>query len=402
MSFSHRASTPVVRLTVERVVAGGDGLARADDGRVVFVPGGLPGEIVDVELVGVKKDFARSRVVELVQSSPLRVDVPCASRLRGCGGCDWQHISVDGQLELKAEIVREALRRTGRMPDAVVSTGGSVPAWEYRTSMRLAVDRDGRPGLHRTRSNDVVDVDGCLVAHPAITAMLPRLCVLGADEISLRVSGSDASRTAWWTPESMTARGLDADVATGNRASLNEQVAGRTFRVSAPSFFQSGPAAAELLVATIRGIAGAELDAAACVIDAYGGVGVLGATCSGAEANLIVVEGSPSACADARHNLAGRRATVYESGVEQWTPVEAQVVIADPSRQGIGVEGVERLAQTGAATMVLVSCDPVSLARDAALLAAVGYALTSTVVLDLFPQTHHVEAVSRFDRLTTG
>jgi 23S rRNA (uracil1939-C5)-methyltransferase len=116
------------------------------------------------------------------------------------------------------------------------------------------------------------------------------------------------------------------------------------------------------------------------------------------DTHVVVVEGSASACADAHHNLAGRRATIEETGVEQWRPVHADVVIADPSRHGLGAAAVERLVLADAPTLLLVSCDPVSLARDAALLRDAGYDHHHTVVLDLFPNTHHVEAVTRFER----
>ncbi|MCU1361144.1 MAG: putative methyltransferase, partial [Ilumatobacteraceae bacterium] len=112
---------------------------------------------------------------------------------------------------------------------------------------------------------------------------------------------------------------------------------------------------------------------------------------------VVLVEGSSSACGDARHNLAGRSATIVETTIEQWEPCPAQVVIADPSRRGLGVEAAQRLTATGADTLVLVSCDPVSLARDAVLLSD-HYRLTDSVVVDLFPQTHHVEVVSKFER----
>jgi 23S rRNA (uracil1939-C5)-methyltransferase len=379
-------------------VAGGDGLAREEGGRVVFVPGSLPGEVVDVELVAAKRDFARSRLLTIIEPSPLRVEPPCAAVARGCGGCDWQHVSAAGQLDLKADIVREALRRTGHIADAHVEMGGAVPPWSYRTSMRFAVGGDGRLGLRRSRSNDLIALDDCLVADPRLTSMLATLRLPGADEVSLRVSAATGDRTAWWSPATAIASGLDADVATGAKATIVERVAGFALRVSAESFFQSGPAAAELLVATVRQMVGAELDAASTVVDAYGGVGLFAATCVSTDAHVVLVEGSASACADARHNLDGRRATIEETGVEQWRPVHADVVIADPSRHGLGAAAVERLVLADAPTLLLVSCDPVSLARDAALLRDAGYDHQQTVVLDLFPNTHHVEAVTRFNR----
>jgi 23S rRNA (uracil1939-C5)-methyltransferase len=398
MASSGRHPVQRARLTVERLVAGGDGLAREEGGRVVFVPGSLPGEVVDVELVAAKRDFARSRLLTIVEPSPLRVEPPCTAVARGCGGCDWQHVSAAGQLDIKADIVREALRRTGHVIDAHVEPGGAIPPWSYRTSMRFAVGGDGELGLRRARSNDLVELDDCLVADPRLTSMLATLRLPGADEVSLRISAATDDRTAWWSPATAIASGLDAGVATGAMATIVEKVAGFALRVSAESFFQSGPAAAELLVATVRHMVGAELDAASTVVDAYGGVGLFAATCVSPDTHVVVVEGSASACADAHHNLAGRRATIEETGVEQWRPVHADVVIADPSRHGLGAAAVERLVLADAPTLLLVSCDPVSLARDAALLRDAGYDHHHTVVLDLFPNTHHVEAVTRFER----
>ncbi len=386
------------RLRIERVVAGGDALAREDGGRVIFVPGALPDEVVDVQLVAAKRDFARSVLIDVVQQSPHRVLPLCPERGRGCGGCDWQFVDTSAQIELKADIVREALRRTAKLPDAPVSVGGSVPPWAYRTSMRFAVDADGRATLRMAHTNDTVSVDRCMIAHPRLVELLPTLRLPGAEEVSLRVSAATGQRSAWWTPAEVDAVGLPDDVATGAQATIVERVAGVDLQVSAQSFFQSGPDAAELLVRTVRTIAGDQLDASSTVVDAYGGVGLFAACAVGAAVRTIVVEGSASACTDARQNLVGRAATVVESSVEDWQPVPADVVIADPSRRGLGADAVHRLVQTGAGTLVLISCDPVAFARDVGLLAP-HYRLAASVVLDLFPQTHHVEVVSRFDRV---
>ena len=392
------APQSLTRLRVERVVAGGDGLAREADGRVVFVPGGLPDEEVEVRLVSAKRDFARGELVQVLDPSPWRVRAPCPARARGCGGCDWQHVSAEGQMVMKADVVREALRRTGRMPDAHVEIGGSVPSWAYRTSMRFSLDSEGRPSLRRARTNDDIVIGDCPVAHPALSELLPTLQIEGGGEVSLRVSASTGERTAWWDPPELAAVGLDPQVATGADAHLVEHVHGVPFRVSASSFFQSGPQAAALLVDTVRAVGGDALASARRVLDAYGGVGLFACTVAGADADVVLVEGSASACADAVVNLGDRRATVMHSPMLDWTPEHVDVIVADPSRQGLGAEAVARLAATEADVVLLVSCDPVAMARDAALLAEVGYAHSTTVVLDLFPQTHHVEGVSRFVR----
>jgi 23S rRNA (uracil1939-C5)-methyltransferase len=166
--------------------------------------------------------------------------------------------------------------------------------------------------------------------------------------------------------------------------------------VTAASFFQSGPAAAELLVATVKQVAGDALrDLRGPLLDAYGGIGLFAATLGAAEA--LVVESSPSSCADAMVNL-GDRASVQRMQFEDWLPRPIELAVVDPARAGLGRDATDVLATTGAPVVVLVSCDPVSLARDTTLLAAHGYRHAGSTVLDLFPHTPHVEVVTRFER----
>jgi 23S rRNA (uracil1939-C5)-methyltransferase len=397
-----------VRLRIEQVVAGGDGLAREASGRVVFVPGVLPGEEVAVRLVTAKRDFARGELVEVLTPAPARVSPPCAALRRGCGGCDWQHAGPAQQAALKLEVVREALRRTARMPDVDVIVGGSVPSWAYRTSMRVAVDRVGRVSLRRPRTNEPVPLDHCLVAHPLLDELVHGARFVGADEVSLRVSAATGERSVWWTTarpgDRVVPEGLGSDVTVGSDAVVHEVVAGRRYRVSGESFFQSGPAAAELLVDTVRELGGDTLAGARTVLDAYGGIGLFAGSLAttAPDATFTVVEGSAAACADAAVNLADLDAEVVCSPVETWTPSPVDVAIADPSRHGLGRDATAVLVATGAPMLLLVGCDPVAFARDAALLGEAGYRLARATVVDLFPQTHHVEVVGRFDRNSFG
>jgi 23S rRNA (uracil1939-C5)-methyltransferase len=202
-------------------------------------------------------------------------------------------------------------------------------------------------------------------------------------------------RSAWVAEGDVELLGLPSDVACGADAAVHEVVAGRSLRISAASFFQSGPAAAELLVAAIRE-ACHDLGEPGIVVDAYGGVGLLASAL--APRSTTVVEGSASACADAAVNLADRRAEIVCSSVEQWRSHRADLVIADPSRSGLGKQAVAVLSATQAPHLIVVSCDPVSLARDAALLRDAGYDHVRSTVHDLFPQTHHVEVVTTFER----
>jgi len=387
-------TTAVVR--AEKMAAGGDAIARLADGRVVFVRGALPLELVSVTLLSEKRDYAKAIVAEIIEPSPHRVAPPCPELARGCGGCAWQHVAPDAQLQLKLAVVGEALRRTGGLVDAHLRAAGAVPAWGYRTSLRLAVDPSGRAGLRATASNRVVPLSSCAVAHPLLASLLPTLRVRGADEVSLRVGVASGQRSAWADGHGVAVAGLPDDVAVGPRSFVHETVAGHSLRVSAPSFFQSGPAAAELLVTAVRESCGDALDAG-YLLDAYGGIGLFAATLG--DQRVHVVEGARSACDDAVMNLAGRDALVECVELEQWEPCKVPLVIADPARSGLGATVIDRLVATRADRLVLVSCDPVSLARDSRLLAERGYVHIDSQVLDLFPNTPHVEVVTRFDRL---
>ena len=199
--------------------------------------------------------------------------------------------------------------------------------------------------------------------------------------------------TALCDTEGTRVDGLPPHATVGPTATLHDDVAGVRLRVSAASFFQSGPAAAALLVDSVRTALG-PVDAADTVLDAYGGVGLFAATVT--TGRVVLVESSPQACSDAVANLGGR-ATVECVEFERWTPRPVDVVVADPARVGLGRGGVASLVATGASRVVLVSCDPVAMARDAALLCASGYRHAGATVLDLFPQTPHVEVVTRFE-----
>jgi 23S rRNA (uracil1939-C5)-methyltransferase len=388
----------MLRLRPERFVAGGEALARDSDGRVVFVRGALPDEDVSVEITETSRDWSRGHVVDIHEAAAERVVPPCPHRREGCGGCDWQHLLESSQLGYKVAIVVDALRRTAKLPDAAVRAAGSVPAWAYRTTIRVVGDADRRPAYRMERSNATVAAAGCLVAHPALVEMLDDLVVPTELEVTLRVSNATGEATALWDASGGEVEGLPAHVAIGPDAVLHERVAGHAFRVSSASFFQSGPAAAELLVDSLKAAA-PELARARLVLDAYAGVGLFALAATAPDSRLVAVESSRASSADCRANLAGRTARVERLEVGRWKPRAGEridVVIADPSRTGLGKPGVNALVAVRAPVFVLVSCDPVALARDAALLAHAGYRHDGTDVLDLFPGTHHVEAVTRF------
>lgn len=393
------AAHPMVTVRIEKVVAEGDGFAHLDDGKVIFVEGALPGELVDVRIVKSSKDFARGIVADVRERNEGRVTPPCKYVARGCGGCDLQHASPDLQASIKRGIVVESLQRLGRIvePD-VRSSEWRLPAEHVRTTIRLASAPSGRLGFRQRRSHDVVRIDGCMVAHPRLNEVLSDLRLMRDADVALRVGVASGDVGAWVEPD-VELDGLPSGVNRGATGTVRESVAGHEFVVSNASFFQSSPQAAEALVDAVSRAARDSLTTTSgVVVDAYGGCGLFAAAVVPDDRDVVLVEANPSACVDARMNLTGRRATIVESPVEQWDPVAADLVIADPARDGLKAAGVGVLARTGAQVVILVSCDPASLGRDAGLLVDAGYDFDYSEVLDPFPHTHHVEVVSRFHR----
>ena len=385
------------------MAAGGSALARDAGGRVVFVDGALPGERVRARVVDTRKDFARAVAVDILEPSPDRVAPPCPALAAGCGGCTWQHVSAAGQARLKGEIVLDALRRIAKLVEVPTPAHASLDGPVLRTTARLAVSPAGRAGHRPNAGTGAVEADTCLAAHPRLEELIVAGRYPGAGEVLLRVSVATGERLV------VVDRAADrvqvpegvAVFQEGDRrpAFVHEDVAGRRFRVSAGSFFQAGPVAAAALATTVDTAVGDALAEGDVLVDLYAGVGLFASVVgAGRGAKVVAVESDPSAVADARINLSDLDAKVVAAEVARWRARPAAVVIADPSRSGLGRPGAGAVAATGAQRVVLVSCDPASMARDTALLGESGYRLASVTLVDAFPHTFHVETVSRFER----
>ncbi len=244
----------VLTLRPDRFAAGGEAIAREDGGRIVFVRGALPGETVTVELTTEKKDWARGHALDVLDASPHRVEPPCPSRRAGCGGCGWQHLTIEGQREARVAIVADALRRTGGIGEPIVERGGGVDPFGYRTTVRVAAGPDGVAGFRAEHAHDVVAAPACLVAHRSLAELLPTLRLDPAVEPTLRTSVATGELAARWDQAAGEVHGLPDGTATGSGAVLEEVVAGQRLRVSMGSFFQSGPAGGR--AAGRRGAAG--------------------------------------------------------------------------------------------------------------------------------------------------
>ena len=414
---------------VDGFTHGGEGVARVD-GKAVFVAGALPGEEVELRITEDQDRWARAEVVTVVTPSPDRVTPPCP--VAGtCGGCDLQHASRDAQVRLKTRVVREQLERLGRFEDPPVLPGRAVgPALGYRAHARLHAADDGRLGFHAAGTNDVVPIQHCPVLTEPANALLRRVGTgTGAVEVELRADGiapdgNPADGVVVLTPgpgaldvpdgehDLLLRQPEDVDGAASGTVAmrgdgiLDVEVAGLTYTLPTSGFFQVSAAAAEALVAEVLQAAGEV--AGRLVWDLYAGVGLLALPLARAGAEVLAVEGNAAAAAAARVAAGenGLQLRVEEGDVHEALRDRARegvldlpdVVVLDPPRTGVGREPLRDLAALAPPRVVLVACDPASLARDARALADEGYRLERVQPLDLFPMTHHVEAVATFVR----
>jgi 23S rRNA (uracil1939-C5)-methyltransferase len=250
-----------------------------------------------------------------------------------------------------------------------------------------------------------VATDACLVAHPLLEELIVEGRYPGAGEVLLRAAVATGERLVVVDRGAGTVKvPAGVQVAAERDAgplAVHEDVAGRRLRVSAGSFFQPGPVVAAALIDAVETAIGDALPAGGRLVDAYAGVGLFASVIgSRRHARVVAIESDRAAAGDARANLGDLDATVVRSEVGRWRATPADVVVADPARSGLGRPGVAALAAAGAPRLVLVSCDPASLARDTVLLRDAGYALISVALVDAFPHTFHVETVSRFDLVT--
>ena len=392
------------------VAHGGHCVAR-HEGRVVFVRHTLPGERVVVEVTEDRHaGFCRADAVEVVEAAPERVERPCPYSGPGkCGGCDWQHVSHAGQLELKAAVVREQLSRLAglEVPVTVEALPGGPLRWRSRA--RFAVDRAGDPGLRRHRSHDVVPLDDCpITVEPAAQAVLGRRWLdAGAVDVAVDSAGAVTTSTLdrRGRPQDVQVLRPGADVPEEPAGRAQRSAGGRDWEVEGTGFWQVHPAAADALVQAVSAFAGVQ--PGETVLDLYAGAGLFGGALTpgvGAAGRVVCVESDAAACAAADANLADLpQAEVWQGDVDAPGLTELlddlgrpDVVVLDPPRAGAGKDVSRVIAGAAPRAVVYVACDPASLARDVAAFTAAGYRLADLRAYDCFPMTAHVECVALF------
>ncbi|CAA9360779.1 MAG: 23S rRNA (Uracil-5-) -methyltransferase RumA [uncultured Frankineae bacterium] len=412
----------VVELTVGAVAAGGSCVARAADGRVVFVRHTLPGERVRARVTATTRSFLRADAVEVLTGSPDRVERPCPyAGPDRCGGCDWQHVALPAQRRLKAALVEEQLQRlAGVHRDVVVEeVPGAPDGLRWRTRVQLAVAPSGRAGLRKHRSHDLEPVDACLIATEDVEAVgALALRWPGASGVEVVAAGeqrvvSVTSRGAAGPGRAGPSGGrrsharvpaVDAGTVVDGRPArgphgVRHEVLGRRFEVAAGGFWQVHPAAARTLAETV--LDGLDPRPGERALDLYAGVGLFAALLGdrvGPSGAVLAVEADTRACADAARNTDDQpHVRIRTAAVSPEVLARAgspDLVVLDPPRSGAGLEVTRALAGLRPRRLAYVACDPASFARDLRVLLDAGWTLASLRGLDLFPMTEHVELVA--------
>ena len=412
-------TSELLTVKLEKLTYGGDALGRLSDGRAVFVPFALPGETVRIHSVNEKRGHVRAELVEVMEPSPERVAPKCV-HFGVCGGCHYQHLPYHAQLTAKTEILRDQFRRIGKIDNPpVMPIVPSSTEWNYRNHVQFHLTHDGKLGYIDAHSRNVVPIGECHLPELPLNTLWPMLEFdpgLGLERVSLRVGVDDESMLLLEsespeTPELELEANLSVVHLTGNDVvvmagddhltmKVNNGVNDRLFQVSAASFFQVNTEMAGKLVAHLQ--THLRVSPTTILLDAFCGVGLFSAFFAPLVGRLIAIESSPSACEDFALNLDEfDNVELYQAPAEDVLPaldVKPDTAIVDPPRLGLEKRALDSLLALGPAEIAYVSCDPSTLARDAARLIAGGYRLVQVTPFDLFPQTYHIESISFFER----
>lgn len=416
-------------VTLTTQTYGGDAMGRLEDGRAVFVPFGLAGEKVRVRLVEEKKNFARGEILQILETSKDRIQPKC-KHFGECGGCHYQHLPYEKQIETKTEILIDQLKRIGKIENPPVQPMVACPnPFNYRNHIQFSLDENGKLGYVSSLSGGrspqskrgegrVRAITECHLPESSINDFWRQLEFepeTDIERVSLRAGNDDDLMLVLESdspepPELEIEAGIsvahvyeDNSVVIAGNDHIIIRALDRDFKVSAASFFQVNTVMAEKMVEHLFTCLPVSLSTA--LLDLYCGVGLFSAFFAPNCGRVIGVESSPSACEDFVTNLDEfDNVELYEGAAEEVLPglvgqiANLSYAIVDPPRAGIERHALDALVQLKPQRIAYVSCDPSTLARDAARLIAGGYKLKDVTPFDLFPQTYHIESVSLFER----
>jgi tRNA/tmRNA/rRNA uracil-C5-methylase (TrmA/RlmC/RlmD family) len=384
-----------IEVTIEKVAHGGHFIAR-HNGAVIFVRHAIEGEVCTIELTSVGASFSRADAISIHTPSEFRVNPSCSfSHSKGCGGCDFQHISEIHQRTLKSQVISEQFARIAKM-DLTVEVEKVGESSKWRTRAIATTNQDGKLGFYKSRSHTVVPVTDCNICVDA----------LGIHELSQKSLKPDyrveisASNTGERSIALTSVIGQQRARLTEGPAKLHEKVLDKTLEVSHESFWQSHKNAPEVLTKAVLEFA--SFKPGDHVLDLYGGVGLFTAAILdivGASGRVDLIEGSKFATSDATTNFSSHaNVKVITGDVAQHLPriSSADIVVLDPPREGAGKEVIAQIARLRPRSIIYVACDPAALARDTTYLAQHSFSLVKIRAFDLFPMTHHIECVALY------
>jgi 23S rRNA (uracil1939-C5)-methyltransferase len=406
----------IIELSLSGFAYGGEAFGRDHDGRMIFVPFALPDELVRVEIVEEHKRWARAQLLEVLEPSSSRTEPRC-SHFHECGGCHYQHIPYDLQLEFKREILRDQFKRIGGFEDANIDPVIPSPdPWNYRNRIRFSLTEDGALGFVDHSGSQVIKISECHLPDSEIldamaTIDLPNTATMSAVEVRTGIEGErmlifhgegDPSiELEVEQPDSIVWLGNTGATVLAGENYILMKVHNRYFRVSSKAFFQVNTSQIDRLVDLVIQRLCPKPDE--MIFDLYAGVGLFSAFIAERGARLIAVEESPSSCLDFEHNLNEFEDVVlYEAAVEgalRAIHESPDAVVLDPPRSGLSRDALDAVVKQMPERIIYVSCDPATLARDGKRLHRAKYNLDTVTPIDLFPQTYHIESVSRWSRI---
>ena len=405
----------LITLNIQSLVYEGYGLSRLPDGRAAFVPFVLPGETIQARILEEKKGHALGELVKIVDPHPQRIAPRCA-HFGVCGGCHYQHIPYSLQLEYKRGVFVEQLQRIAGIEAPVINKIFlSVQEWGYRNTLQFNLSDSGNMCFADFYHNQLFEVRECHLPMPEVGALWPQLefepethlervevrqSNNGDLMLVLRGSEKDLPEMETEAPCSIVhLSGADQVVLAGNDH-LVMRVLEKDFKVSGGTFFQTNLAATEALVGEVREIV--KQSGCRSIMDVFCGVGLFSAFLAEDADQIIGIESSIAACDDFAVNLdIYDNVSLYQGKVEQVIPFikeNTDCVIIDPPRSGLKREAAMGLIEKSPRLIIYVSCNPSTLARDAKHLAEAGYQLESSTLVDMFPQTFHIESVNIFTK----
>ncbi len=365
-------------LTIEKLVYGGEGLARLE-GKVVLAPFVLPGEVVRAEIDRAKNDLWRGRLIEVLQPSPARI-APACPYFQRCGGCQYQHMDYSTQLEQKRSIMREVLQRVGKIEFAGEIGVIAGEPWQYRNRVQLHLE-SGEIGYFGQGSRDLIAIDHCPIASPRLSETIGRINVQANTALELFTNETDVQVNVVDRVPRTALTGLAS-------LGVTTPIEYAGFQVSRNSFFQVNRFLIDRLVDCAISDAKGQW-----AVDLYAGVGLFSKRLAERFGRVTAVESGSSSFRDLAHNFPQE---AVNSNVEDYLArldEAPDFILTDPPRAGLGKVVVKELVRLHTPRLTIVSCDPATLARDLQGLITGGYRIEKITLVDLFPQTFHLETV---------